>query len=69
MSSNIASCVVFLFNGKADYMLAIPAAICSIAGGYFGSVFAIKGGSKRIKNVMFLVLGLLFAKMIYDYFT
>lgn len=67
LASNIASCVVFLFNGKADYMLAIPAALCSFAGGYFGSMFAIKGGSKRIKNVMFLVLALLFVKMIYDY--
>ena len=67
LASNIASGVVYLFNGKAMYSLLLPAALCSIAGGYFGSQFAIKGGSKRIKKVMFLVLGLLFAKMIYDY--
>ena len=69
LASNIASAVVYLFNGKALYSLFIPAAICSVAGGYFGSKFAIKGGSKRIRQVMFLVLALLFAKMIYDYFA
>lgn len=67
LASNVASAVVYLFNGKIMYSLLLPAAICSVAGGYFGSKFAIKGGSKRIRKVMFLVLGLLFAKMIYDY--
>lgn len=69
MASNIASGVVFFFNGKAMYSLILPAAIFSIAGSYFGSKFAIKGGSKRIRKVMFVVLGLLFVKMIYDYLT
>lgn len=67
MASNIASGIVFMFNGKAMYSVVIPAAVFSILGGYFGSKFAIKGGSKRIKKVMFVVLGLLFIKMIYDY--
>lgn len=67
MASNIASAIVWSFNGKAMYSLLIPAAICSIVGSYFGAKFAIKGGSKRIKKVMFVVLALLFAKMIYDY--
>lgn len=67
MASNIASGIVFIFNGKAMYSLLIPAAVFSVLGGYFGSKFAIKGGSKRIRKVMFVVLGLLFIKMIYDY--
>lgn len=69
LASNIASAIVFFLNGKADYLLVIPAALFSIAGGYFGSRFAIKGGSKRIRIVIFIVLGLLFAKMIYDYLS
>lgn len=69
MASNIASGIVFLFNGKAMYSLLLPAAVFSIAGSYFGSKFAIKGGSKRIRSVMFVVLGMLFVKMIYDYLT
>ena len=67
MASNVASGIVFIFNGKAMYTILIPAALCSIAGGFLGSRFAIKGGSKRIRKVMFLVLGLLFVKMIYEY--
>lgn len=67
LASNLASGVVYLFNGKAMYSILLPAAICSMLGGYLGSRFAIKGGSKRIKKVMFVVLALLFAKMLYDY--
>ncbi len=67
MASNVASAVVFAFNGKAMYALLLPAAICSVLGSFFGARFAIKGGSKRIRKVMFVVLGLLFVKMIYDY--
>lgn len=67
MASNIASGVVFFFNGKAMYSLILPAAVFSIAGSYFGSKFAIKGGSKRIRKVMFIVLAMLFVKMVYDY--
>lgn len=69
LASNLASAAVYLFNGKAMYSLLIPAAICSIAGGWLGSRFAIKGGSKRIRKVMFLVLLMLLVKMIYDYFS
>ena len=68
LASNLASGIVYLFNGKAMYSILLPAALCSILGGWLGSRFAIKGGSKRIKKVMFLVLALLFVKMIYDYF-
>ena len=68
MASNLGSVIVYLLNGEVMLILAVPAAICSIAGSYLGSRFAIKGGSKRIRSVMFLVLILLFAKMLYDYF-
>ena len=69
LASNLASGIVFLLNGKAMYSILLPAALFSIAGGYFGSRFAIKGGSKRIRKVMFVVLALLFVKMAYDYLT
>jgi len=68
MASNLGSVIVFLRSGDVMVTLAVPAAICSIVGSYLGSRFAIKGGSKRIRSVMFLVLILLFVKMIYDYF-
>ena len=31
-----------------------------------GALYAIRGGSKKIRSVMFLVLGLLFVKMLYE---
>lgn len=68
LASNFASAVVAVIHGKVLYTILFPAALCSMLGGWLGSRFAIKGGSKRIKKVMFLVLGLLFLKMIYDYF-
>ena len=36
-------------------------------GGLLGAQFAIKGGSKRIRQMMFVVLGILFVKMLFDY--
>ena len=35
-------------------------------GNYLGALYAIRGGSKKIRSVMFLVLGLLFVKMLYE---
>jgi len=53
-------------RGQVLWALAIPALACSIAGNYLGALYAIRGGSKKIRSVMFLVLGLLFVKMLYE---
>ena len=64
-ASNLASCaasaVVWILHGQVLWALAIPALACSIAGNYLGALYAIRGGSKKIRSVMFLVLGLLAA--------
>ena len=69
-ASNLASCaasaVVWILHGQVLWALAIPALACSIAGNYLGALYAIRGGSKKIRSVMFLVLGLLFVKMLYE---
>ena len=69
-ASNLASCaasaVVWILHGQVLWALAIPALVCSIAGNYLGALYAIRGGSKKIRSVMFLVLGLLFVKMLYE---
>ena len=64
LASNIASLVVYLLNGSVLFSVGIPAIVCSMLGNYLGARFAIKGGSKRIRLVMFFVLGLLFLKTI-----
>ena len=66
LASNLTSVIIYLIEGKVVFALAIPAAICSIVGAYMGAKFAIKGGAKRVRYIIFVVIGLLFAKMLYD---
>ena len=62
LASNIASLTVYLIHGDVLFAVGIPAIACSMLGNWLGSRFAIKGGSKKIRIVMFVVLTLLFLK-------
>lgn len=64
LASNIASAVVWIISGCVMFEIVIPAAICNVLGNYLGAKYAIKGGSKRIRGMIFVVLGLLFVKII-----
>ena len=64
LASNIASLIVFLIDGNVLFSVGIPAICCSMIGNYLGARYAIKGGSKKIRLVMFVVLGLLFLKTV-----
>ncbi len=64
LASNIASLVVYLINGSVLFSVGIPAILCSMLGNFLGARYAIRGGSKKIRLVMFFVLGLLFLKTI-----
>lgn len=64
LASNIASLIVFLLDGNVLFSVGIPAICCSMLGNWLGARYAIKGGSKKIRLVMFFVLGLLFLKTI-----
>ena len=66
LASNIASAVLFIFSGKVFWLLAIPAAACNMLGAYCGSRYAMRGGSKKVRGMIFVVLGLLFVKMLYE---
>ena len=66
LASNVASAIVWLINGKVMLALVIPAAICNVAGNLLGARYAIRGGSSKIRGMVFLVLGLMAAKLIYD---
>nr|MDD6336307.1 TSUP family transporter [bacterium] len=68
LASNIAAMAAFSFSGKIDLRYAIPAAVCSVLGGWLGSGLAIKKGGKIIRPMLIVVLVLLFAKIIYDLF-
>lgn len=64
LASNVASAAVWILHGCVLWKLALPAICCSILGNYLGARYAIRGGSTKIRRMMFLVLGLLFAKML-----
>ena len=66
LASNVASAVVWILHGSVLWKLALPAIACSILGNYLGARYAIRGGSKKIRNMMFVVLALLFIKMGYE---
>lgn len=66
LASNVASAAVWILNGQVLWSLAVPAAACSMLGSYFGTKFAIRGGAKKIRGMIFVVLGLLFIKLLLD---
>lgn len=68
LASNISSLAVYLAHGDVLFSVAIPAIACSMLGNYLGSRFAIRGGSGKIRLVMFAVLALLFLKTALELF-
>ena len=68
-SSNIASMITWMINGKIFFPVAVPCMICAAAGAFFGSRMAIKGGKRFIRPVLALVAVLLFIKILLDLFN
>lgn len=68
LASNVASAVVWILGGKVLWALVPPAALCSILGNWCGARYAIRGGSGRVRGMIFVVLGLLFCKLGYELF-
>lgn len=66
LASNYASVITFALAGTIVYKIAIPAAICGIAGNYIGARCALDRGARFIRPMMLLVLALLMAKLIWD---
>lgn len=66
LASNIGALVMFLIHGQVYFALGIPAAFCGIAGHFIGSGLALKNGSKIIKPVFLIALGLLIINLIYS---
>jgi uncharacterized membrane protein YfcA len=66
LASNIAAVITFLLNGKVLFAIAIPAALCGIAGNLTGSHIVVKKGNKIIKPIFIGALIILMGKIIYD---
>ena len=69
LASNIAALVGFAMAGKIFYTLAIPAAVCGIAGNVLGSKLVILKGNKLIRKIFILALLLLLVRIIYNIVT
>lgn len=66
--TNVGALAFFIFHGDVVYHVAIPVALCNVAGNYFGSALAIKKGSPFIRVIYIVVVSALIVKMIYDYY-
>jgi len=69
LASNVAALLTFAVAGKIYYPIAIPAALCGIAGNLIGSKMVILRGNKLIKQVFILALILLLGRVLYNVFN
>lgn len=63
LASNIVSLITRIAGGYVCYSLAVPAVVCSMAGGWIGSKLALKRGARLVRYVMLAVLGLMTIKI------
>lgn len=66
LGSNIGALVAMMLGGHVLYALALPAAAFSVAGSYIGAGLALRKGPALVKRLLFVVLILIFAKLLYD---
>jgi len=65
-SSNLSALILFLVHGRVLIILGLCAALFNMLGAYIGSGLVIHKGTKIIRYTIFVVLALLFIKMIWD---
>lgn len=59
--------MVFIYQGKVLYLLAIPLTIASVAGNYLGSRTAIRVGPGFVRKILACSLSLLFVSLIWKF--
>jgi len=65
-SSNLSAVILFLINGRVLIPLGLCAALFNMLGAYIGSGLVIQKGTNIIRYTIFVVLTLLFIKMVWD---
>ncbi|OUO95111.1 TSUP family transporter [Cloacibacillus sp. An23] len=65
-ASNYASLATFITAGAVIYSIAVPAALCNVAGNYLGSRCALTKGARFIRPMMLCVLAALMLKLLWD---
>ena len=66
LASNVGAVLTSLMNGKVFIALGLIGAVASVAGHYIGSGLAIKDGSRIVRPVVLVVLGLLAVKIVWE---
>ncbi len=66
LASNFGSLVLFMATGNVLYAVALPMALCNIAGGFLGAHLAVRGGSRLIRPVFLAVVMALIVKVLVD---
>lgn len=66
LASNLASVITFAMAGKILYAIAIPAAMCGIAGNIVGSKMVVLRGNKLIRPIFILALALLMIRVVWN---
>lgn len=67
LASNLGALSALLMGGNVLWALGLPAMVCSMAGGYIGSLLALKKGARMVRVMMLGVLALLLIKLAFDY--
>lgn len=67
LGSDIGALLMFIYLGQVNYTYGLIMGLAQIAGGIFGSKFAIKKGSGYVRALFIVVTFLLLTKNIYDY--
>lgn len=66
LSSNYASLITYAMSHNVVWMIAVPAAVCNVAGSYLGSGMALKKGAVFIRPMILVVMILLMLKIVSD---
>ena len=67
LASNVAALASLLTGRHVVFALAVPAAFCSMAGGFVGSKLAIARGARLVRGVMLGVLALLLVRLAWEW--
>ncbi|UKJ09169.1 sulfite exporter TauE/SafE family protein [Solitalea lacus] len=66
--TNLSALTAFIFNKQVLYHIALPMAVCNLAGGIIGSKLALTKGNEFIRKFFLIVICLLIARYAYDVF-
>jgi len=68
LATNLASIAYFSITGQIMYKLALPMAVCNMAGGFAGSRFALLKGNKFIRIFFLFIVCATILRFAYDIF-